>query len=318
MVSNTSMEILENPPLVSIVINNYNYGHFLYDAINSALAQTYSKKEVIVVDDGSTDNSRQIIGSYGKRIIPILKKNGGQPSTFNSGFAKCKGEIICFLDSDDIFMSKKVEQVVQVFKKFKDIGWCFHKMKRVNTLTNTSYGSGPRQAPPSSVIDYRSQVARGKLGSFTPATSGLCFTRQLLLQILPMPEWEGVAADRYINPAALALSKGYFLSKELAVLRIHNDNAYTFRIDNRRRLARDLVLAARWFSVNFKILRNVAKNFMGMGIGLYWLTGGVDHNYKKDIDYYLCSTSLREKVEIHVRAIYHFGRSKFKGRKNLS
>ncbi len=62
---------------VSIIINNYNYGRFLKEAIDSALNQTYSNTEVIVVDDGSTDNSHEIIAEYGKQIIPILKENRG-------------------------------------------------------------------------------------------------------------------------------------------------------------------------------------------------------------------------------------------------
>lgn len=62
-------------PVVSIVINNYNYGRFIAQAIDSALNQTYSNTEVVVVDDGSTDNSREIITSYGNRIIPIDRKS---------------------------------------------------------------------------------------------------------------------------------------------------------------------------------------------------------------------------------------------------
>jgi glycosyltransferase involved in cell wall biosynthesis len=69
-------------PLVSVIINNYNYGRFLGEAIDSVLNQTYQRTETIVVDDGSTDNSREIIAGYGDRIIPVLKANGGQ----NSGF----------------------------------------------------------------------------------------------------------------------------------------------------------------------------------------------------------------------------------------
>ena len=64
--------------LVSIIITNYNYGQFLAQAIESALAQTYPHVEVIVIDDGSTDHSAGIIRSYGKRISPIFKPNGGQ------------------------------------------------------------------------------------------------------------------------------------------------------------------------------------------------------------------------------------------------
>ena len=66
-------------PLASILINNYNYGRFLGKAIDSALSQTYENLEVIVVDDGSTDGSLEIIASYGDRISSVLKKNGGRP-----------------------------------------------------------------------------------------------------------------------------------------------------------------------------------------------------------------------------------------------
>jgi len=80
-----------NQPLVSIIINNYNYARFLRDAIDSALNQTYDRTETIVVDDGSTDNSREIIAGYGDRIIPVLKENGGQNSAFDAGFAASAG-----------------------------------------------------------------------------------------------------------------------------------------------------------------------------------------------------------------------------------
>ena len=62
-------------PLVSVVVNNYNYGRFLAEAIDSALRQTYSPIEVLVVDDGSTDDSRDVIASYGARVVPLLKEN---------------------------------------------------------------------------------------------------------------------------------------------------------------------------------------------------------------------------------------------------
>jgi glycosyltransferase involved in cell wall biosynthesis len=94
---------LMSRPLASILINNYSYARFLDETINSALSQNYPRKEIIVVDDGSTDNSREIISRYGDRIIPIFKENGGQASAVNAGVARCHGDILCFLDSDDFF-----------------------------------------------------------------------------------------------------------------------------------------------------------------------------------------------------------------------
>ena len=81
-------------PLVSIIINNYNYGRFLAAAIDSALTQSYAQTEVIVVDDGSTDDSHAILASYGARITPVLTANGGQASAFNAGFARGRGDIV--------------------------------------------------------------------------------------------------------------------------------------------------------------------------------------------------------------------------------
>src|SRR5215208_719446 len=87
-------------PLVSVLISNYNYEGFLREAVNSALNQTYPNVEVVVVDDGSTDNSREVIASYRERVVPVLKENGGQASACNAGFQVSRGEIAIFLDAD--------------------------------------------------------------------------------------------------------------------------------------------------------------------------------------------------------------------------
>jgi glycosyltransferase involved in cell wall biosynthesis len=94
-------------PKVSIIIPVYNGEDFLSQAINSVLAQTYQNIEVIVVDDGSTDGTRQIIESYGKKIIAIHKSNGGVASALNVGIQHATGEYIAWLSHDDIFYRKK-------------------------------------------------------------------------------------------------------------------------------------------------------------------------------------------------------------------
>src|SRR4029077_3087176 len=77
------------------------YGRFLGRAIDSALGQAYPWTEVVVVDDGSTDESRAVIAGYGDRVVPVLKGNGGQASAFNAGLAASRGRVVIFLDSDD-------------------------------------------------------------------------------------------------------------------------------------------------------------------------------------------------------------------------
>ena len=86
---------------VDVVITNYNYAAFLGDAVGSALAQTHPALRVIVVDDGSTDDSRERLGAYDGRIEVVLKENGGQPSAFNAGMERVRGNLVIFLDADD-------------------------------------------------------------------------------------------------------------------------------------------------------------------------------------------------------------------------
>lgn len=82
---------MKQNPLVSIIITSYNYDRFLRESIDSAINQTYANIEIIAVDDGSKDNSKEIITSYGNKITAILKDNGGQASAFNAGFKVSNG-----------------------------------------------------------------------------------------------------------------------------------------------------------------------------------------------------------------------------------
>ncbi len=116
---------LSEETLVSILINNYNYGRFLGDAIESALGQSYPNVEVIVVDDGSSDNSREVMAGFGSRIKPIYRENGGQASAYNAGFDAANGEIICLLDSDDLHLPDKVATVVKILRGRPQAGMVF-------------------------------------------------------------------------------------------------------------------------------------------------------------------------------------------------
>ena len=205
---------MKKPPFVSILINNYNYGHFLTKAIDSTLTQTYDYFEIIVVDDGSTDNSQEIIKSYGDKITPVLKENGGQASAFNAGFAHSKGNIICFLDADDVFVSTKLEKIVNTFNSNLEIDWCFHPLKFVDRK-HKPLDINQRYTGESGIYDIRRDLERGKLNGRLPfnsiATSGLCYRRSLLEQLLPMPERIRITSDDYLKYAAFALSPGYAL-----------------------------------------------------------------------------------------------------------
>jgi glycosyltransferase involved in cell wall biosynthesis len=163
-------------PFVSILINNYNYGRFLGDAIRSALGQSYANLEAVVVDDGSTDNSVETTQAFGDVVHLIAKENGGQASAFNAGFAASRGEIICLLDSDDEFLPGKVERIVEVFRQNPEIGWCFENLKLFRDSKSERISRDRYFAPES--VDARESMLSGVFpANIDSASSGLSFSR---------------------------------------------------------------------------------------------------------------------------------------------
>jgi glycosyltransferase involved in cell wall biosynthesis len=293
-------------PLVSILINNYNYGAFLPVAIESALNQTYNQVEVIVVDDGSTDDSGQILQQYGDTIRVILKPNGGQASSFNVGFAACQGEIICFLDADDWFVPEKAAQVAAIFQQHPDLGWCFHPMAMFHSSSQQLIRPLPFQSQ--GCYDITAAVQQGKLAGKLPiadcATSGMCFARSHLEKILPMPEEIRITSDDYLKYVAWGTAMGYVSSAALSVQRLHANNAYTNRADNQQLRAYIHCLTAYWLRQNFPIVTPFANNLMAAGLRLYQ---GLVVNAEEQrlIRQYLGQSSWAERSQIYLRSVYY-------------
>src|SRR6476620_899655 len=106
-------------PLVSVLIDTYNYGRYVEKAIESVLAQDYPQErmEVLVVDDGSEDDTAERVGKYGERVQYLRKTNGGQASAFNAAIPRTRGEIVALLDGDDYWLPGKLRRVVEEFAK---------------------------------------------------------------------------------------------------------------------------------------------------------------------------------------------------------
>src|ERR1700722_4127599 len=116
----------------SILLNNYNYGRYLGTAIESALKQTHADFELIIVDDGSTDNSREVIAGFkDPRIIPVLKENGGQASAFEAGIARATADYLAFLDADDLWDSTKLQRCFEILQCQPDIVLLNHGYREI-------------------------------------------------------------------------------------------------------------------------------------------------------------------------------------------
>ncbi|MFC1498552.1 glycosyltransferase family 2 protein [Verrucomicrobiota bacterium] len=108
--------------LVSVIIPTYNSAKFVEESVKSALNQTYTNKEVIVIDDGSTDNTKELLEKYKNKIKYIFKENGGPASARNLGIKESSGEFIAFLDSDDVWLSEKLSLQVKFMMDNVDVG----------------------------------------------------------------------------------------------------------------------------------------------------------------------------------------------------
>ena len=107
-------------PLVTVIIPTYNRGWILQEAIDSVLDQDFSDYELIVVDDGSSDNTREILGAYGDRITVLRQPNRGVSAARNRGINEAAGQLIAFLDSDDLWLPGKLSTQVEFFEDNAD------------------------------------------------------------------------------------------------------------------------------------------------------------------------------------------------------
>ncbi len=215
-----------NSPLVSVIICNYNYEKYLEKSIKSVLAQTYANYELLVVDDGSTDRSREIIIHYAKlypdQLIPIFKANGGQASALNVGFEKSKGKIISFLDSDDCWMPEKLQKVVDAFEKER-YALVQHKHYIIDEKDRVSEHIWPF------FIHYPDVLSRYFIEhttDFFTSTSGISCLKKHLEQIFPLDKSWKICADVPLTRPLPILGYVRTLDTPLGYYRVHGYNTW--------------------------------------------------------------------------------------------
>jgi glycosyltransferase involved in cell wall biosynthesis len=220
-------------PLVSIIINNFNYALYLAAAIESALAQDYRNLEVVVVDDGSTDNSRQIIANYGSRIKAIHKANDGQASALNAGFHASAGAIILFLDADDVLLPSAIENVAGYFDD-PDVSSVRWPMWIINADGSRTGDTRPSMLPAS--LNLRERILEKGPSNFPSSpTSGNAWSRAFLERVLPIPKDDfRLCADDYLYNLAPAFGDVKTFAQPQSCYRIHGKNNYSSRSFNEK------------------------------------------------------------------------------------
>src|SRR5439155_3973946 len=120
-------------PFVSVLIDTYNHERFIEQAIVTALEQDFpaSEREILVVDDGSTDNTPALVEKFQPQVRYLRKANGGQASAFNAGIPETRGEIVAFLDGDDWWVPTKLSEVVKALGQNPEVGLVGHGITEV-------------------------------------------------------------------------------------------------------------------------------------------------------------------------------------------
>jgi glycosyltransferase involved in cell wall biosynthesis len=211
--------------LVSVVIANHNYGRYLRDCIDSVLAQTYPAVEVIVVDDGSTDESRDVLRSYEGRIHIILQENRGQGVAFDAGVAASAGEFICFLDSDDGWYPHKAERVVDAFTRQPRADWLRHKL----AIVDEALAPLDRFAPPFEGSGLVPPDRRLFLERIVLAGTALAVRRSVIDRVFPIGSPKEFAyADDMLLLARIFAARlwGYSLDEVLGFYRRHSGQRF--------------------------------------------------------------------------------------------
>ncbi|MBH8573007.1 glycosyltransferase family 2 protein [Nostocaceae cyanobacterium CENA369] len=211
----------------SCLINNYNYAEYLLEAVDSALNQTVKFDEIIIVDDASTDNSAEVIAKFSEEpnVKYIIKEqNQGQLSSFNEAFLAATGDIIFFLDADDIYEPEYLETTLKFYNRRSECDFIFCAYKKFGSVEGTFQNYEVDSDLGYSVI--KTLYTGEWIGSIT---STLSIRREIIQKILPIPhteDWRVRADDCLVWGASLVGAKKFYLSTPLVRYRIHQTNQY--------------------------------------------------------------------------------------------
>jgi glycosyltransferase involved in cell wall biosynthesis len=220
------LDPLPERPLVSVLIPSYNYSRYIGITLQSLLDQSYQNFEAIVCDDGSTDNSIEIIQKYAardSRITLLVKEHSGIVGATNSAYAASKGEIVSLLDSDDVFKPSKVEKVVAAFRANPRSGVFMNAVQPVSAA-GQPFGE---PVPPAMDQGWLAPAAlrRGGVSRYPPGP-GLSFRREVVSELFPLPLRVTGAQDSYLILCAQFITEVSATAECLTDYRIHGSNTF--------------------------------------------------------------------------------------------
>lgn len=206
---------------ISVVIPNYNYAEYVAEAISSALALEWDDVEVIIVDDGSTDDSIAIIESFGDRVTVVTQANAGPRVACNTGFELSTGKVVIFLDSDDTVSPTIAREIASVWRE--GVSKVQVQMQRIDRH-GQPIGTPFPQFGPSPTPEKMRHWMRATSAYPTPPGSGNAYSRAFLEEIFPLDDRCGNSTDSACLAAAPILGDVITIAKPLVSYRVHGEN----------------------------------------------------------------------------------------------
>ena len=241
-------------PRVTVCITSFNYAEFLRRAIDSALGQDYDKLEVIVVDDGSTDGSRHVIESYGDRVVAVFQPNAGQSAAANTAFAMASGDVVFFLDSDDVLAPGAVATAAREFGRDPELVKMQFALAVVDASGRFTGATIPRHAAAFPSGDLRRHVLRSRNYPWPP-TSGNAYATSALRHVMPIPTAEyRLCPDLYLAETVPLCGRILSTSTVGAWYRWHGENAS----HEPRTILEDLHRAMAFVAIGHRHVRRIA------------------------------------------------------------
>lgn len=247
---------------VGVVIATYNGEKYLEEQLDSILGQSHGIQQIVVVDDSSSDDTRDIIKSYQKKYPDLFKVfkndfNKGPSETFGKGISKCGTDYIALSDQDDIWAHNKIEKLFRALNKNKHAKMCFHDLEIINPKGKLRANSYWRVAPPTLPLPVVGQKARERVLSFSNPVPGctMLFDSSLKQHILPIPD-SNIGHDWWISCNAFFWGEPIYIDAVLGKYRLHPDQAAGIGITLKKK--RDEI---KKYSFDFCIKREVRRFF---------------------------------------------------------
>jgi GT2 family glycosyltransferase len=246
-------------PYVTALVDTYNHERFIEEAIVSVLEQDFpsSEMEVVVVDDGSTDRTPEIVRKFEPRVRLIRKTNGGQASAFNAGIPAAAGTFLSFLDGDDWWAHNKITRAMETFEAEPELGFVGHGDIIVyadgrQVLHVLREGCRFRANTLEGALQFR--LRKAFLG-----TCRMTVRASVLRQILPVPEVLTIQADEYMFTLAATLCEIRILPEPLFYYRMHDSNAFQMS-------SADPKLLRRKYQVLAELARHLSQELRQRGV----------------------------------------------------